>query len=224
MSRDSTDALITSLAQDLEPVYPVRPLRREVLKVGAVAGAVTIAAVASRGLRPGLDVVPGQTTFIVMAFGLAVFGLGFISAALASARPGLEERGTALALGSMVSLLTCVAIAAFWIRGLPSTGEAVWGGERELPCVLFSIGLALPAASFATYLAASAAPIHAIQTAVLTAAGGSALGMVAAHLTCRTPGAWHMVLTHALAPMIGGFLLVAPLALLLQRWRVAGRG
>ncbi|HME71787.1 MAG TPA: NrsF family protein [Myxococcota bacterium] len=223
MSRDPTDALITSLARDLQPVRPVRPLRREVLKVGAVAGAVTVAVVAGLGLRPGLEVVPGQTPFVVMALGLAVFGLGSISAALAFARPGLEGRGVTLALGSVVSLLVCVAIAAFWLRAVQSTGDAVWGGGRELPCVLFSIALALPAALFATYLAASAAPIHSIRTSVLTAAGGTALGMVAAHLTCRTPGAWHTVLTHALAPMIGGFLLAAPLALMLRHWRFTAR-
>lgn len=219
MNRDPTDTLITSLAQDLQPVRPVRPLRGEVLRVGAVAGAVTVAVVAGLGLRPGLEVVPGQTPFVAMALGLAVFGLGSISAALAFARPGLEDRGVALALGSVVSLLVCVGIAALWLRAAASTGDAVWGGERELPCIVFSILLALPAALCATYLAASAAPIHSIRTSILTAAGATALGMVAAHLTCRTPGAWHTVLTHALAPMIGGFLLTAPLALMLRRWR-----
>ena len=223
MSRDPTDELISSLARDLRPVRPVRPLGREILRVGAVAGAVTVAVVAGLGLRPGLEVVPGQTPFVVMALGLAVFGLGSISAALAFARPGLEGRGVTLALGSVVSLLVCVGISAFWLRAAPSTADAVWGGARELPCVLFSITLALPAALFATYLAASAAPIHSSWTSVLTAAGGTALGMVAAHLTCRTPGAWHTVLTHALAPMIGAFLLVVPLALMLRRWQLAAR-
>jgi hypothetical protein len=89
--------------------------------------------------------------------------------------------------------------------------------------VTFSILLALPAALFATYLAASAAPIHSIRTSILTAAGGTGLGMVAAHLTCRTPGAWHTVLTHALAPVIGGLLLAAPLALMLRRSRLTAQ-
>jgi len=223
MSRDPTDALITSLARNLQPVRPVRPLRREVLRVAAVAGAVTVAVVAGLGLRPGLEVVPGPTPFVVMALGLAAFGLACISAALAFARPGLENRGLAYALGGLVSLLVCVGIAAFWILGAPSTEDAMWGGARELPCVLFSISLALPAALFATYLAASAAPIHSVRTAILTGAGGTALGMVAAHLTCRTPGAWHTVLTHALAPLIGALLLAAPLALMLRRWHFAAR-
>jgi hypothetical protein len=179
--------------------------------------------VAFLGLRPGLEVVPGQTAFVAMALGLAVFGLGAIGAALAFARPGLESRGLSLTLGSVVSLLVCVGISAFWLQTGPSTGDPVWGGERELPCVIFSLLLALPAVLFATHLAASAAPIHSVRTAILTAAGGTALGMVAAHLTCRTPGAWHTVLTHALAPMIGGFLLTAPLALMLRRSRITAR-
>jgi hypothetical protein len=158
-----------------------------------------------------------------MALGLAVFGLGAISAALAFARPGLEGRGLGLALGSVVSLGVCVAISAFWLRVGQGTGDPMWGGERELPCVIFSVLLALPAALFATYLAASAAPIHSIRTSILTAAGGTALGMVAAHLTCRTPGAWHTVLTHALAPVIGGLLLAAPLALMLRRSRLTAQ-
>jgi hypothetical protein len=159
-----------------------------------------------------------------MALGLAVFGLGAISAALAFARPGLEARGLALALGSVASLVVCVSISAFWLRTVSPTGDPVWGGERELPCVIFSIVLALPAALFTTYLAASAAPIHSIRTSILAGAGGTALGMVAAHLTCRTPGAWHTVLTHALAPMIGGLLLAAPLALMLGRSRITEQG
>ncbi|HBZ72798.1 MAG TPA: hypothetical protein DEP35_24935 [Deltaproteobacteria bacterium] len=223
MSRDSTDILISSLARDLKPVRPVRPLRGEILRVAAVGGAITIAVVAGLGLRPGLAAVPGWTAFVAMAIGLAVFGLGSISAALAFARPGLEGRGVALALGSGVSLLVCVGIAAFWLRAAPSTGDAVWGGARELPCVFFSIALALPAAFFATYLAASAAPIHSSWTCVLTGAGGTALGMVAAHLTCRTPGAWHTVLTHALAPAFGALLLVVPITLMLRRWQLTAQ-
>jgi|SRR5215469_10276538 len=223
MSRDPTDVLIRSLARDLEPVRPVRPLRREILRVAGVAGAVTLLTVVGLGLRPGLAVVPGQTTFVAMALGLAVFGLGSIGAALAFARPGLESRGLAMTLGSVVSLLVCVGISAFWLQTGSSPGDSVWGGERELPCLIFSILLALPAALFATHLAASAAPIHSVRTSVLTAAGGTALGMLAAHLTCRTPGAWHTVLTHALAPMIGGLLLTAPLALILRRSRITAR-
>jgi hypothetical protein len=224
MSRDSTDALIASLTRDLRPVRPVRSLSREILRVAGVAAVVTIAVVAPLGLRPGLEAVPGETPFVAMALGLGLFGLGSIAAALAFARPGLEGRAGALVLGSVVSLLVCAGIAAFYLRPDEATGVGLWGGERELPCVVFSIVLALPAALFATYRAASAAPIHSVRTAILTAAGGTALGMVAAHLTCRTPGAWHTVLTHALAPMIGGVLLLAPLALMLRRWRFATQG
>jgi hypothetical protein len=184
---------------------------------------VTVAVVAGLGLRPGLEVVPGEAPFIAMALGLTALGLGFIGSALAFSRPGLEDRGAALAWGSFVTLLVCVGIAAFWLQSAPPTGDPVWGGRRELPCIVFSMILSLPVGLLATYLAASAAPIHLVRTSLLTASGGTALGMVAAHLTCRTPGAWHMVLTHALAPMIGGILLATPLFLMLRRWRLPAR-
>lgn len=89
---------------------------------------------------------------------------------------------------------------------------------RTLPCVLVSIALSVPAALLVTYLAAQAAPLRPAATAFLAGCGATALGTFAAHLTCRTPGAWHVVTTHAATPLLGGLLMAAPVLRLLRSW------
>jgi hypothetical protein len=69
-----------------------------------------------------------------------------------------------------------------------------------------------------TRLVAGAAALEPGRTALWVALGASALGTLAAHLTCRTPGGWHVVLVHPLAPLVGALLLARPIRHLLQRW------
>ncbi|HME73232.1 MAG TPA: NrsF family protein [Myxococcota bacterium] len=223
MSRAATDQLIAALAQDARPVAPVHSLRWEVAAVAAVTSALSFALLEERGLRPpGLELLRGPTPFALVAFGLALAGFGAVTAALAFARPGQERTGWRAVTATVLGLLVSVGAASLVLLRSPLGSEAVWGGLLELPCVLVSIALSVPATLFVTYLAASTAPIRPRATAFLASCGATALGTFAAHLTCRTPGAWHVVTTHAATPLLGGFLLAVPaLRLLRSRARSA---
>jgi hypothetical protein len=219
VGRWKTDDLIAALARDVDPVTPVPSLRWEVTAVAALALAVSLALVEGRGLRPpGLPLLQEFTPFAIVALGLALAGLGAVTAALAFARPGRERIGWSALVTTVVGLLLSVGIACLLVRGSPLGGEALWGGLPEIPCVLASIALSVPAVLIVTYLAASAAPLRPGATAFLAACGATALGTFAAHLTCRTPGAWHVVTTHAATPLVGGLLVVVPVLRLLRSW------
>jgi hypothetical protein len=223
VSPAATDRLIASLVREVRPVQPVHALRWE---VGAVAGltlALSLLLIEQRGLRaPGLSLLLGPTPFALVALGLALAGLGAVTAALAFARPGREGTGWRAVGAGALGLLGCVGTASFVLRSLPTGGETVWGGLLELPCILAAIALSLPATLCVTYLAATAAPLRPAATALLVASGATALGTLAAHLTCRTPGAWHVVTTHAATPFLGGLLMAAPVLRLLRSWARSG--
>jgi hypothetical protein len=219
MSCGATDQLIAALAQDARPVAPVPSLRWEVAAVASLTLAISLALVEERGLRPpGLELLRGPTPFALVALGLALAGIGAVTAALAFARPGRERTGWRAATATVLGLLLSVGTASLVLLGSPPGTEPVWGGFREVPCVLVSLTLSVPATLVVTYFAASAAPLRPTGTAFLTACGATALGTFAAHLICRTPGAWHVVTTHAAIPLVGGLLVVAPVLRLLRSW------
>ncbi|HBZ71140.1 MAG TPA: hypothetical protein DEP35_15970 [Deltaproteobacteria bacterium] len=219
MSRDATDELIVALAQGVRPVTPVRSLRCQVAAVAAVSLALSLALVGERGLRPpGPELLLGPTPFALMALGLALAGLGAVTAALALARPGRERTGWSAVTVAVLGLFGAVGTASLALVASPPGSEAVWGGLVEVPCVVFSLILSLPAALFVTYLAARAAPLRPGATAFFAASGATALGTLAAHLICRTPGAWHVVTTHAATPLLGGLLMTTPALRLLRNW------
>lgn len=219
MSDGSTDRLVSELVQDARPVRLVGPLRAELAAVAAVALGISVAVVATLGLRPaGLAGAPGDPSFVLVAVGLATSGCGALLGALALGRPGLERAASLAALAAVTVLALCAGAAAFGLaRGGIGDGS-IWGGAEELPCMLFSVALALPVALFATYRVSRAAPLHRWRTALFAGAGAAGLGTLSAHLTCRTPGAWHTVVTHALTPLLGGLVLALLLYLLLRRW------
>ncbi len=219
MSGGATDQLIVALARDARPVTPVPSLRWEVAAVAAVTLAISLALVEERGLRPpGLELLRAPTPFALVALGLALAGLAAVTASLAFARPGRERTGWRAVTASALGLLLSVGTASLVLMGSPPGAEAVWGGWLEIPCVLMSLTLSVPAALIVTYLAASAAPLRPTGTAFLAACGATALGTFAGHLICRTPGAWHVVTTHGAIPLVGGLLVAGPVLRLLQSW------
>jgi len=213
---DTTEQLVARLARDLRPVRPVAALRRELAGVAAVVLAVVAAVVLAMGLRPnGLGVAPGEPPFAAIALGLAAAGFGAVLGALALARPGRETAASSAALAGATALALCAGVAAATLEAGPHA--RIWGGLGEVPCVLFALVLALPVALLVTYRAGRSAVLHRGRTAFLAGTGAMALGTLAAHLTCRTPGAWHAVFTHSVAPLIGGLVLALPLYALLRR-------
>ena len=225
MSADRTQALIAALARDARPVRPVPALRWQIACVAATAAGVAALAIAGLGLRPlGHPLFASGSPFLWMTVGLGVAGVGGVSSALAFARPGRESAGW-VALGvATVALLTAALVDAQLVEGSAAASEPIWNGKAEIPCVVASLLFGLPVAILATRLAARAAPLRIGLTALVTAGGASALGTLAAHLICRTPGEWHVAVIHALEPIAGTILFAAPLYLLLRRWhRIALR-
>jgi len=220
VSADRIDLLIVALGRAAHPVRRVPPLRRQLVPVLLLAAAVTAAVVAGLGLRPpgGALFAPGSP-YLWMALGLATAGIAGTIAALALGRPGREaDARRALALGLGALGLAGLAGAAALARST-APGEPIWRGATELPCIVASVVFALPGALLVIRLASRAAPLRRGRTAFAAAGGAAALGALAAHLICRTPGEWHVVVTHALEPLVGAVLLVAPLYALLRWWR-----
>jgi len=219
MSQDPTDALIADLARDLRPVRPLPPLPLEVAGVVGIGLVGAGAVVGVRGLRPdAIGAGEGAWLFSLLALGLAVAGGGALAAALASARPGRGRLVRAAGRTSLWALLFS-ALPALWLltSGPPLDGPGLHAA-RELPCLVFGLLLGLPLALLTARLAATAAPLDPRRTALWAALGASALGTLAGHLTCRTPGAWHVVLVHPIAPLVGALLLATPIRHLLRRW------
>jgi len=220
VSRDRTDAVIAALGRDARPVRRIPPLRRQLATVLLLAAAVAVVVVAGLGLRaPGLPLLQLGSPFLWMALGLAAAGVAGATSALAFARPGREaEAWRALALGLAALGLAGLA-SAYAVAGSGASSEPIWRGAPELPCIIASLVFSLPAALLVTRLASRAAPLQRGRTAFVSAGSATALGALAAHLICRTPGEWHVVVTHALEPFVGALLLAAPLYALLRWWR-----
>jgi len=220
VSHDVTEELIRRLARDPRPVRRVRTLRADLARVAALAAALTALFLAGRGLRPpGVSLLAGSTPFLWMALGLAIAGLAGATAALAFARPGRAGTGLAAIGVATAALLGATAVASALLSSTLTGDEPLWTGAREIPCVVGSLFFSLPIAYAIGRLAAGAAPMRPVLTAWLAAAGASALGGLVGHLACRTPGAWHIVLTHSAVPLVGSVLLALPLYVLVTRRR-----
>ncbi len=219
MSEDRTDGLIAALARELRPVRPVPPLGLEA--AGAVGlGVVAAAALAAlRGLRPDqIGIREGVGLFAALAVGLGVVGASGLAAGLASARPGRERLARIAGGTSLGALLLCgLPALGLLVSGTPVPGPGI-SLARELPCLVFGLALGLPVGLVATRLVASGAALEPRRTALWVALGASALGTLAAHLTCRTPGGWHVVLVHPVAPLVGALVLASPIRRLLRAW------
>ena len=219
MKRSSTDELISALARGIRPVRRVAPLGWQATGVCAVAAALLLALVMLSGLRRDeLGAGSGSAPFLLTSLGLALVSLGGVTAALASSRPGRERLEWRSITISIAALAICGSAAALVLLGTPLAGDPGWGGVGEIPCVLSSLTSAIIPALILIRLAASGAPLRPERTALWAGWGATGLAAFAANLTCRTPGAWHEVLTHALIPVLGSLLLMTALGALLRRW------
>lgn len=222
MSRDPTEALIGALARSAVPVRPLPPLRWQLARVVALAAAVSAFVVAGLGLRaPGASALLTGSPQLWMALGLAGAGLGGVTASLAFARPGRESDAVTALVVALVALLVAVLASTHVVAWTSPLHEPLWLGAAEIPCIVTSLLFSLPAALFVTWLVSRGAPLRRLRTVVVAAGGTTALGAFAAHLICRTPGDWHVVLAHALEPFAGALLLAPALYALLRFWQRA---
>ncbi len=199
----STEQLVGGLIQNLEPVRPIPRLRAAgagALALGAISSAVVISL---RGIRPDLVAGTVGPSVALIAIGLTVVALGGIAACVGAAVPG-RERVARVGIGTLFAGLAVAAGAAGW--GLVSMGAGAWEG-LGLGCltIAFFAGL-LPGVGLLAFLV-RAFP-NRPAAALATAAGGAVgLGSISVHASCAVTGGLHVLIGHALAPLLGGAVL-----------------
>ena len=215
MSHDPTHELVDRLADELEPVRPLPPLRW-VIAAGAVLWAV-VAAVGVAYLGPRSDLArhwlggPGvSAVFAALAFA----GAGGSVAALALGLPGREavvRLAAAVAVAGM-ALAAGLGTVLFWKS--PALHAPL---SADLHCLAVSGVLgALPALAVVLF-AGRAAPFRPLVIAVAAAAGAASLGSVVSQAACPMPDLGHLLVGHLLAPVAGVVGLSLPLLVVLRR-------
>jgi len=217
VSAGSPEEQIRELAQGLEPVRPIPPLRA-VLTASVGAGLVALAVhwlFGGPGLRTDGSAVSGLPYLATLA-GLVVTAVGALGAAFAAVVPGREA---AARLGALVAAAGLMLALTGGLRGVAGGYDALSAGE--LTDCLDCMGRALVLGAAPLCLACAFIVYAAVRlpgaAAALAVAGGMALGAAAVHATCPSDSPMHWLLAHSLAPVAATVLLAAPLAALLAR-------
>ncbi len=214
------ERLIAELADRLEPVRPIARFRSVALGVLALVAAGSIALLALYGLRS--DVVAGRVSvgFAAVLGGLALMAFGGLFATLGSSVPGREAVGRAGGAGMLAGLLLAAGAGFALLIQASSIGvisaDWTWAGLR---CLGRSGTLAVLPAVVLGRFACSAAPERPLAALAAAAGGALAFGSFTVHLSCASNDAGHVMLFHALAPLIGGVALWVVLRLLVTRIR-----
>ncbi len=218
MSSTSSERLVEELARDLEPVRRVPPLRRTtaiVLGVGAVAGVVGLA-VTGANAELG-EAVRRYPSLLAITAGLLLVAVGGTVAALAGAVPGRESEARAAFWVTVVGAAVALGVGGLLAFTGPeaSIGAAPIGAAGM--CASIATMIALPAAAIGLGFVLRGAPGRPLSCLAAAAAGSVALGSIANHMHCAQFDAAHLVLGHALAPVLGILLLALPGWLLWRR-------
>lgn len=197
----TTDGLIAQLANELQPVRPLRWRAGMALALAAFAMAA-LAVVAVRGLGEG--VAHGHVSaFFVVANGLLLLlGLAGASAVIAMASPnvGAQHQGPKWAL-AMVMVLPVAA--AFALLGSGSADHSI-GGLHALYCIALSLATAaLVAAALVVWLRRGA-PVSAPAAGLYTGIAAGALGSVAYGLSCPVDTIAHLGIAHVVPVALAG--------------------
>lgn len=216
------DGLIAELAADLQPVRRISRLRTVALGVLLGAGLGGVLVLVISGFRPGLLELAADPQFLAVFAGLCLMAFGGLAAALGSSVPGRERLGrsgeAALGLGLILAAGTGFLLYA-GSRAMPPL-EPGWGwiGMR---CLLKAGALAVVPVALLARFVARAAPFRPLACLAASAGGALAFGAVAVHLSCPNDEALHVLLFHALAPLLGGAVLFGALYLLVPLRRPA---
>jgi len=212
-----TEELIQELAENLEPVRPIPPLRQVLVAILALWAAVACLGLLVLGTRPDLlDLVLAWRGAGAVFAGLGLAGLGGLIAALALAVPGREATVRAgLALG-LVGMALAAGAGTLMLLRSPVVGEhAPLSGD--LRCLGVACGVAFLPALAVVSLGGRAAPLRPLFLAWAAAAGTAALGAVVAQASCPFSDPQHIMWAHILAPGVGAVLLTLPLLWVLRR-------
>jgi hypothetical protein len=218
MKRVPTEKLVTLLVRDLEATHRVPRLRTQLAALLGGGGLLVLLVLLYRGLRPdALSLLLAGGGFALIAAGLLAAAVGASTAALAFARPDRERLARGGLLSGVGSLALAAILAVLCFAPLPS---AVGGAEIQaaLGCGVSGIAFSIPVALLAAFLVSAGVPRELGTTAAATLLGATAFGALGVHFTCPSASVWHWITGHALLPLLGALLFVAPIRALTQRW------
>jgi hypothetical protein len=202
----ATEDLLRKLSTDLKPVRRIAPLH---VSAGIVV-ALWALAVAFEwrlgGARPSVGELGrwNDPVYCLLFSGLvAAAGAGLV-AALAQRIPGRES--LARGAGVVVGLGAVLAVGAAGIQWMASGPGAMAGAAPAWGCVMRSAILGvLPAIVAALLLRRSWRAANGALVPLFAAP----LGAIAVHASCVAGGAEHMLLGHALGPLLVGSAVAA---------------
>jgi hypothetical protein len=158
----------------------------------------------------------GDLPFAAVLVGLALIAVGATLAALASAVPGRETIATASGGAALVGVALALGGGLWAVSCAPPGRGATLTGC--LACMCHAAALAILPGLVASLFLVWAYARRPVVDAGLAAAGTVALGSLVVHMSCRGAGALHMLMGHALAPVLLGFALAVPIGLLIRHW------
>jgi len=215
---EGIERVVAELVARLEPVRPIARFRSVTLGVLALVALGSIVLLALHGLRSDVVAVQVSVGFAAVLGGLALMAFGGLFATLGSSVPGREAVGRAGGAGMLAGLL--LAAGAGFALFLQASSIGVISADSTLAglrCLGRAAALAVFPAVLLGRFASSAAP-HRPLAALAAATGGAlAFGSFTVHLSCPSNAGGHVLLFHALAPLIGGVVLWLALRLLAAR-------
>ena len=218
MSDRSTDQLIHDLVQEVPPVRRIPALR--VVMTGVVvlwAIAVSLMWIFGVPLPDLVRGIPwGDPKFVSILVGLLFVGVGATLAALAAAVPGRENVARAGGGAALFGIVLAAGGGLWAVFGAAPRGVVDLLGC--LTCIRRAGALALLPGLVASLFLVRAFARRPLLGAGFAVAGTVALGGFVVHISCRGAGALHMLLGHALAPVLFGFALAVPIGLLVRYW------
>ncbi len=211
-TRLTTEALVSRLADQLEPVRAVAALHRQLLAVATIWVGTAAVVAGWLGLHPLAVLARGgvSTTFTGV---LALVGLAGITLGLACRIPGRERVALAAAGGVALGALVVIAIGLASQEFVAEAGALAPG----MNCAGRSLFLAIPSGLWALVLARRGAPWRPRAAGLGLAIGAASLGAFLVHLSCPSPSAWHWLFAHALVPLAAGALVGLLVAWLFDR-------
>jgi hypothetical protein len=213
----STDDLIFGLADDLPPVKQMARIR-EVLGMALVASLpLSLIWLAALGLRPDLRALdPLPPLFLPILAILVPMAVGGLISGLADAIPGRE---------ALMNVARWIAIAsggaAFATLAFADVGHLGQHARGAIHCILGAAFLAVPCVTLSARFVTKGAPARRGHAFFLACFGGMAVASFVVHLTCPDSASMHLVLGHALAPVIGASIALAGVLAILRltAWR-----
>jgi hypothetical protein len=219
VSEERSLELIEELAADLRPVRPIPRLRTALLVLVGAWIAVGALGVMLLGLNPELlQVLAVSRGRSVVLAGLALAGLGGLTAGLAFGVPGRERTAGSALLVALVGLAVAAGTGLTLVLATGPAATAATPAVHHLRCLAVACAVGLVPAAGLIYFAGHAWPYRSLAVAVAAAAGAAAMGAVSTQATCRAADAAHLLIGHVLAPGVGVLLLTLPLLLALRRF------